>query len=163
MEAVGNAVQLYLIRHAIALEAEPGQSDDARPLSPEGIEKFKGVVRGLGRLEAQFDRLYHSPKLRAVQTAELLVPLLEGETTVTPYLAGEPSPELLKTLQGSSVALVGHEPWLSDLCAWLLMGRMEGGQFPFKKGGVALLEGTARPGSMKLVGFWSPRMLRSLG
>jgi phosphohistidine phosphatase len=163
MEAVGNAVQLYLIRHAIALEAEPGQSDDARPLSHEGIEKFKRVVRGLGRLEVQFDRLYHSPKLRAVQTAELLVPLLEGETEVTPYLADEPSPELLKTLQGSSVALVGHEPWLSDLCAWLLMGRMEGGQFPFKKGGVALLEGTAKPGSMKLVGFWSPKMLRSLG
>lgn len=163
MEAVGNAVQLYLIRHAIALEAEPGQSDDARPLSLEGIEKFKGVVRGLGHLEVQFDRLYHSPKLRAVQTAELLVPLLEGETEVTPYLAGEPSPELLKTLQGSSVALVGHEPWLSDLCAWLLMGRMKGGQFPFKKGGVALLEGTAKPGSMKLVGFWSPKMLRSLG
>ncbi len=163
MEAVGNAVQLYLIRHAIALEAEPGQSDDARPLSPEGIEKFKGVVRGLKQLEIALDHLYHSPKLRAVQTAELLVPLLNGETIVTPHLAEDPSPQLLKAITGQSVALVGHEPWLSDLCAWLLMGRMEGGQFPFKKGGVALLEGTAKPGSMKLVGFWSPKVLRSLG
>jgi len=156
-------VKLYLIRHAIALEAAPGQSDDARPLSLEGIEKFKEVVRGLERLKVKFDRLYHSPKLRAVQTAELLVPLLEGETEVTPYLAGEPSPELLKTLQGSSVALVGHEPWMSDLCAWLLTARQEGRSFPFKKGGVALLEGSPKPGGMKLLGFWPPKLLRRLG
>jgi phosphohistidine phosphatase len=163
MESLETTVELYLIRHAIALDAKPGQSDDARPLSSEGIEKFKGVVQGLGRLEVKFDRLYHSPKLRAVQTAELLVPLLEGETEVTPYLAGEPSPELLKTLQGSSVALVGHEPWMGDLCAWLLTARREGSTLPFKKGGVAYLEGTPKPGGMRLHGFWSPRLLRRLG
>ncbi len=156
-------MELYLVRHAIAEDALPGQPDDARPLSLEGIEKFKGVVRGLKRLEIALDRLYHSPKLRAVQTAELLLPLLNGETIVTPHLAEGPSPQLLKAIKGQSVALVGHEPWLSDLCAWLLMGQMEGGQFPFKKGGVALLEGTAKPGNMKLVGFWSPKMLRNLG
>jgi phosphohistidine phosphatase len=156
-------MRLYLIRHAIAIEATPGQSDDARPLSSEGIEKFKGVVQGLKRLGVGLDRLYHSPKLRAVQTAELLVPLLDGETEVTPHLAGEPSLELLKTLQGSSVALVGHEPWISDLCAWLMTARREGGALPFKKGGVAYLEGTPKPGGMRLLGFWSPRLLRRLG
>ncbi|MCX7784237.1 MAG: histidine phosphatase family protein [Meiothermus sp.] len=156
-------MELYLIRHAIALDAEPGQSDDPRPLSEAGIQKFKEAVRGLRRLDVRFDRLYHSPKLRAIQTAELLVPLLDGETEVTPYLATDPSPELLKTLVGASVGLVGHEPWMSDLCAWLLTGRRNGGQFPFKKGGVAWLEGTPKPGSMKLMGFWSPRVLRSLG
>ncbi|AWR86961.1 phosphohistidine phosphatase SixA [Meiothermus taiwanensis] len=156
-------MELYLIRHAIALEAAPGQSDDARPLSPEGIQKFSEVVRGLKRLGVRLDRLYHSPKLRAVQTAELLVPLLEGETEVTPYLAAEPSLALLETLQGSSVALVGHEPWMGELCAWLLTTRREGHTFPFKKGGVALLEGPPKPGQMKLLGFWAPRLLRRLG
>ncbi|GEM82963.1 phosphohistidine phosphatase [Meiothermus hypogaeus NBRC 106114] len=163
MEAEGLSVQLYLIRHAIALDAAPGQPDEARPLSQDGIQKFIGVVRGLKRLGVRLDRLYHSPRLRAVQTAELLVPLLEGETEVTPYLAAEPGPELLKTLQGNSVALVGHEPWISDLCAWLLHGRRGGAAFPFKKGGVAHLEGTPKPGQMKLLGFWSPRILRRLG
>ncbi len=157
------AVELYLIRHAVALEAAPGQSDDARPLSEEGIQKFSEAVQGLKRLGVRLDRLYHSPKLRAVQTAELLVPLLEGETEVTPYLAAEPSMELLQTLQGSSVALVGHEPWISELCAWLLTARREGQAFPFKKGGVALLDGPPKPGQMKLLGFWAPRLLRRLG
>ncbi|GIW32917.1 MAG: phosphohistidine phosphatase [Meiothermus sp.] len=163
MEAEGLSVQLYLIRHAIALDAAPGQPDEARPLSQDGIQKFIGVARGLKRLGVRLDRLYHSPRLRAVQTAELLVPLLDGETEVTPYLAAEPGPELLQTLQGNSVALVGHEPWISDLCAWLLYGRRGGAAFPFKKGGVAHLEGTPKPGQMKLLGFWSPRLLRRLG
>lgn len=157
------AVELYLVRHAIALEAAPGQSDDARPLSEEGIQKFRETVRGLKRLGVRLDRLYHSPKLRAVQTAELLVPLLEGETEVTPYLAAEPSMALLDTLQGSKVALVGHEPWISQLCAWLLIARREGHAFPFKKGGVALLEGSPKPGQMRLQGFWAPGLLRRLG
>lgn len=155
-------MELYLIRHAIALDAEPGQSDDARPLSEEGIQKFTEVVRGLKRLGVRLDRLYHSPKLRAVQTAELLVPLLDGETEVTPYLATDPSPDLLKSLVGESVGLVGHEPWMSELCAWLLTGRRSGGHFPFKKGGVAWLEGTPKPGGMKLRGFWAPKVLRGL-
>ncbi len=156
-------MELYLIRHAIALEAAPGQSDDARPLSEEGIRKFSEVVRGLKRLGVRLDRLYHSPKLRAVQTAELLVPLLEGETEVTPYLAAEPSLALLETLRGSSVALVGHEPWMGELCAWLVTGRREDRAFPFKKGGVALLEGLPQPGQMRLRGFWAPGLLRRLG
>ncbi len=110
-----------------------------------------------------FDRIYHSPKLRAVQTAELLTPLLEeGQTQVTPHLAEPPSEALLNTLEGSSVALVGHEPWLSSLCAWLLVGSPQGESFPFKKGGVAHLEGHPRPGQMRLLGFWSPRLLRKL-
>jgi phosphohistidine phosphatase len=66
-------------------------------------------------------------------------------------------------MQGSSVALVGHEPWISDLCAWLIIGRQEGHSLPFKKGGVAYLEGTPKPGGMRLLGFWSPRLLRRLG
>ncbi|MCS7067525.1 MAG: phosphohistidine phosphatase SixA [Meiothermus sp.] len=156
-------MELYLIRHAIALEAAPDQSDDARPLSEAGIQKFKEAVQGLKRLGTRFDRLYHSPKLRAIQTAELLVPLLDGETEVTPYLATEPGPELLKTLAGASVGLVGHEPWISELCAWLLTGHKKGETFPFKKGGVAWLEGTPKPGGMRLLGFWSPRVLRRLG
>lgn len=155
-------MKLYLIRHATALEAEPNQADEARPLSEEGVRKFSQVVGGLKRLGVRLDRLYHSPKLRAVQTAALLVPLLEGESEVTPYLAAAPSLELLKILQGSSVALVGHEPWMGELCAWLLTARREGQAFPFKKGGVALLEGPPEPGQMKLLGFWAPRLLRRL-
>ncbi|WP_027883108.1 phosphohistidine phosphatase SixA [Meiothermus rufus] len=156
-------MKLYLIRHAIAEEAQPDQPDAARALSAEGIARFKGVVRGLKRLGVTFDHLYHSPLLRAVQTADLLVGLLEGKSQVTPHLATEPGPELLQELYGETVALVGHEPWLGQLCAWLLTGQKEASSFPFKKGGVALLQGSPHPGQMQLLGFWSPKLLRHLG
>lgn len=154
------AMNLYLVRHAIAEDARDGQTDDQRALTKEGIQKFEGVVQGLKRLEVRFDRLYHSPKLRAVQTAELLTGLLKGESEVTPHLAASPSLELLNQLEGESIALVGHEPWMGELCAWLVTGKTNGAAFPFKKGGIAWLEGSLSPGGMRLLAFLPPKFLR---
>jgi phosphohistidine phosphatase len=156
-------MELYLVRHAIAEEALPGQPDDTRPLSPQGVERFREVVKGLKRLNLRFDRLYHSPKLRAVQTADLLGPLLDGESEVTPYLAEPPGPKLLRAVQGETVALVGHEPWMSQLCALLTLGDSQAGRsFVFKKGGVAHLGGEPKPGGMRLLALLTPRILRRL-
>lgn len=156
-------MELYLVRHAIAEEALPGQPDDTRPLSAEGVKRFREVVKGLKRLGIRFDRLYHSPKLRAVQTANLLGDVLKGESEVTPYLAEPPSTKLLKTLQGERVALVGHEPWTGQLCALLLLGDPDSaGAFEFKKGGVARLGGDPKPGGMKLLALLNPRILRRI-
>lgn len=152
-------MELYLVRHAIAVDGTP---DDARPLSEEGRQRFAEVVKGLHKLGVKLERIYHSPKLRAVQTADLLTPLLQGETIVTPYLAEVPSPQLLQAIQGSAVALVGHEPWISDLCAWLVMGEHQGQHFPFKKGGIAHLEGEPKPAGMHLLAFLPPKVLRSV-
>ncbi|MER3444431.1 MAG: phosphohistidine phosphatase SixA [Meiothermus sp.] len=157
-------MKLFLVRHAIAADALPGQDDDARPLTPEGIERFGRMVRALEKLSVGFDRIYFSPKLRAVQTADLLMPLLEGEAEaeVTPYLAEPPSSALLEQLRGESVALVGHEPWMGELCAWLVTGERRGEHFPFKKGGVAHLEGRPEPGGMRLLAFLPPAIGRKL-
>jgi phosphohistidine phosphatase len=154
-------VELYLVRHAIALDALPGQSDHERPLSNEGIEKFKRCVKGLGKLGIELDHIYYSPKLRTVQTAKLLTPLLKGNSEANPWLATPPSAELLAGLRGNSVALVGHEPWMGELCSWLLSGQ-PGEHFPFKKGGLAHLRGTPKPGQMSLVAFLPPAVLREL-
>lgn len=150
------------MRHAIALDALPGQSDDARPLSKEGVEKFKRCVQGLRRLEVELDRIYYSPKVRAVQTADLLMPLLKGEAGVMPWLAAPPTEDLLVGLEGELVAVVGHEPWMGELCAWLVSGQKRGQNFPFKKGGIAHLSGLARPGQMHLVAFLPPSILRAI-
>jgi phosphohistidine phosphatase len=156
-------MRLYVIRHAIAVDAA-GAGDDARELTEEGRERFAEGVRGLERAGVRFDRLLHSPLVRAVQTAELAARLVEGETEVSPHLTSAPTPELLAALAGESVAVVGHEPWLSELVAWLISGeRALGHAFPLKKGGVAVLEGNPRPGDMVLIGFYSPAFLRELG
>jgi len=107
----------------------------------------------------RFDRLYHSPLLRAVQTAELMSKLAK-ETVVTPALAQSPEPSLLEQLEGDVVGLVGHEPWMGETVSWLLTGDMNSAAFFFKKGGVAWLEGEPLPGGMMMRAFLPPKFLR---
>jgi phosphohistidine phosphatase len=157
-------MRLYVIRHAIAAEPSPERPDAARPLTPEGRERFARAVRGARRLGWRLDRLYHSPLVRAVQTAVLLRPLLKGPATALPDLARAPDEEMLAHLEGERVALVGHEPHLGALVAWLVTGdAARGERFRFKKGGFAVLEGEPRPGAMTLRELVAPGLLRRVG
>lgn len=153
-------MELFLIRHAIA---EDGEDDDVRPLSPKGTKRFKDTVDALRVLDVRFDRILHSPKLRAVQTAALLEPLLDGVRDETPLLAISPSAALLELLFGNVVAIVGHEPYLSTLLAWLVTGEATlGGAFELKKGSVARLEGPPTPKGMKLRLLLPPATMRQM-
>jgi phosphohistidine phosphatase len=137
-------MELTLIRHALA---EPGADDSARPLSKKGRRRF--------------ERVLHSPKRRAVETAELLAPLCEGELEATPLLAKPPGVDLWERLSGERLAVVGHEPHLSNLLSWLVTGEADGGAcFELKKGAVAQLEGEPGPGGMRLCALLSPKVLR---
>lgn len=157
-------MNLLIIRHAKAVERRKGLEDASRALTDQGRQRFIASVAGLGRLGVKLDRVYHSPWLRAVQTAELLTPLLKGSTEVTPWLAAPPAPQLLELLEGDSVSVVGHEPWLTALISLLLHGTTQfGDRFELKKGGVACLEGQPRAGSMRLTALYPPRALRAGG
>jgi phosphohistidine phosphatase len=93
-----------------------------------------------------------------------LRPLIAGELIESSRLAQAPARALLEELRGARIALVGHEPWLSELLAWLTVGAAElGPRFVLKKGGVAWLEGTLAPGGMRLRSMWSGKVLRALG
>lgn len=151
-------MELFLIRHAIA---EDGDDDDARALTKKGRARFGAVVALLDALGVRFDRVLHSPKLRAVQTADCLRALVDGPFEVTNHLVGAPSKALLAACEGDRVALVGHEPMLSALLAWLVTGEVSGGSFELKKGAVACLEGQPAPGGMTLRWLVPPRVARA--
>jgi phosphohistidine phosphatase len=157
-------VELFLIRHAIAAPVTEGGSDAERPLTDEGRKRFARQVRGLERIGVRLDRVLHSPWTRAVQTAELLHRILDGESAVEPGLAREPDAELAALLaRGERVAAVGHEPWMSELLALLVTGnKTHAERFRFKKGQVAWLEGEAKGRGMQLVASLPPRVLRRL-
>ncbi|MBM3225556.1 MAG: phosphohistidine phosphatase, partial [Candidatus Tectomicrobia bacterium] len=135
-------MELLVIRHAIAAPGSMHLPDAERPLTPEGRARFTQVIQGLQHLKIHLDQLYHSPWRRAVETAELLTPLLEGAAVSHAGLARPPGLELLETIGGERVAVVGHQPWMGELVAWLTMGTLvDGSLFAFKRGGVAWLEG----------------------
>jgi phosphohistidine phosphatase SixA len=149
-------VDLFLVRHGPAGHHDPSRwPDDAdRPL--DDVSKTKAAAAGLVRVVPEVDAVLSSSFVRAWQTAELL------------HEAGWPEAERLRELEvgvpaiamvgllhrrtEGSLALVGHEPQLSQLAS-LLCG---GGTFQLKKGGaIAIADGILR---------WSltPRVLRLL-
>jgi phosphohistidine phosphatase len=164
-------VELLVIRHAAAVERIEGISDAddaARPLTERGRRRFRRVVRGLRRLGLDVERVLHSPWTRAVQTADLLDRLVDGDLAAarrpSPSLAGPPRAELFADLAaagGDRVAVIGHEPWLGELVTLLVTGATHHADaLPLRKGGVAWLDGDPVPGGMRLRAFLPPRVLR---
>ena len=66
-------MELFVIRHGIAVPGSMLLADADRPLTPEGRKRFSQAVAGLQRLGVRCDRLYHSPWLRAVGERVALV------------------------------------------------------------------------------------------
>lgn len=161
-------MQLLVIRHAIAVDRSPEVDDAERPLTARGRRRFEQVARGLAALELGVELILTSPWRRARETAELLDELADGREPVDcAPLAAPPRAELLSAIATAGVtriAVVGHEPWLGELIAQLTSGdARHGEQFPLKKGGVAVLEGEARPGGMVLRALLPPRVTRRVG
>jgi len=155
-------MNLFIIRHAIA---EPGEPDAERELTQEGVRKMKRAVRGMRELRWSFDRVLTSPWRRAAATADLLAPLCDEEPITTELLCEKPRAELLALIAetGQTTAVVGHEPWLTELIAWLAFGDSRHGEaLDLKKSGVVWLEGAAIPGGMKILALLPPKILREL-
>ncbi len=148
------------MRHGIAAD-EADEGDAARPLTARGRERTLEVVAGLERLKLKGDHVYTSPLRRAIETASLLGPINRGGVTVLPELGAPPSPGLLAELTYDRAILVGHMPWLAELCGIVTLGVPEGGAaLDWRKGGVAWLVGDLRPAGMALRAFLPPRILR---
>ena len=162
-------LEVYLVRHAIAAERGPEYPDDTkRPLTRDGIARFRRAAKALAALDVDVDQIITSPLLRTKQTAEILAQALRSRPPVVTAesLAPEGSPtdvfqELAKQLRKGRVALVGHEPNLGELAARLIGSRTP---IEFKKGAICRIDFEILPpkGPGHLRWFVTPRMLRKL-
>ena len=158
-------MQLFVIRHALAEESTPGGDDASRELTKEGAKKLKQVVRGMRTLDIKFARILSSPWARALQSAELLEPICDRAPITTDLLCQPPRSELLAQIAelGEDTAIVGHEPWLGQLVAWLAFGDTRHGEaFALQKAGVVWLEGNVIPHGMLVRAVLPPKFLRAL-
>ncbi|MGE5249579.1 MAG: phosphohistidine phosphatase SixA [Bacteroidota bacterium] len=140
-------MKLYIVRHAIAVdEGTPGYEDDSqRPLTDEGRKKMKRVARGLREFGVEFDQILTSPYVRARDTAQILADEFNLEKRVAfsdrlipPGDFDGLVDEISEKYDVDSLALVGHEPMLSQLISWLVTGGTEA-PVTLKKGGVGCL------------------------
>ncbi|HWD69277.1 MAG TPA: histidine phosphatase family protein [Solirubrobacteraceae bacterium] len=123
---------LWLLRHA---EAAEGRPDEARPLTPRGIEQARIAGLALAQLGVTVEHCLSSPKRRAMETARLACEPLGIEITAEPAIAGSTyDPERLAAGLGETV-LVGHNPSISNV-----LRDMTGVRAHLRKGGIAAVQ-----------------------
>jgi len=161
-------MRLLIVRHAIALpHGTPGYADNDRPLTPDGELKFREAARGLARILDAPDALLTSPFLRARQTAAIAAEAWGGpepkEASALASGSFDAQAELLDDYpEDATVAVFGHEPWVSELLARLI-GTRHSDRLAFKKGGAALVNVPGRlADGGSLAWRLPPRLLRKL-
>ena len=132
------------MRHAAAVQAETGISDGHRSLTRAGRDSVRAVGRVLREASVAFDVLVTSPLVRAVQTAELLADATDYLGEIASHAAFTPGAHPRITLErlavypeARSIAIVGHEPCMSDLAAFIVA---QPGFAPFRQAQVCLFE-----------------------
>jgi phosphohistidine phosphatase len=166
-------VNLLIVRHGPAGDREEwektGKDDSLRPLTPKGKKAVRKAAAGLVRLVPSLDFIATSPWIRAAQTAELVNKEYGVDVVEVEELTADHRPEELTSWLGQQrdrevVALVGHEPHLSQLVGYLLTGRSDS-IVDLKKGGACLLElvDPSKAGTGCLEWLMTDRELRRLG
>ena len=128
-------MHVYLCRHA---QATPGDPDELRELTPEGVEQARALGDALARHPAPPVLVLSSPLLRARQTAGAIGSAAGVAVRVADDLApGATIETLTQLLDGipGPVAVVGHQPDCSEI-AYALTGRDPG----FPVAGMVTLE-----------------------
>ena len=132
---------LYLVQHA---EAKREEEDPQRPLSEKGIKDLKKVAVHVSRLNLKITQIFHSGKVRAKQTAEVLAESLKPAHGVKEIDGLSPldDPAIwAERLEGitAGIVLVGHLPHLEKLASLLLCGDKDKRIIAFKMGGIICL------------------------
>ncbi|MGI0086937.1 MAG: phosphohistidine phosphatase SixA [Nitrosotalea sp.] len=116
-------MDLFILRHGEAGRSSATVKDDSkRALTVEGEGQIKDISKGIKALGIEFDYIFTSPLLRAKQTAELVSKIVVSKNQIKELDELKPEGNKLQLYnklsnlkQDSSVLLVGHEPYLSEL------------------------------------------------
>lgn len=125
---------VYLVRHG---EAVPEEADPKRPLSAKGRNEVEGTARELRGEGAKIDEIWHSEKLRAKQTAQIIARDLGVKRVVEKkgLKPDDPAAPIAELIRQSSkpILIAGHLPFIPKLVSLL---KPELGKIELKTGGV---------------------------
>ncbi len=157
-------MRLYIVRHGKAC-AEA--IDPARPLTPEGITQTRKIADFLKTHGHSVEAVFHSPKLRAQQTAEIFHKIINpaAAMTVKKYLSPEDDIKLIIKDIGKTeknLMIVGHLPFVDRLVSFFIFGDESQLVAKFFESSVAVLERGAHQG-WQLILFLTPGSLSDRG
>lgn len=153
-------MKVYLVRHG---EAVPAAEDAARVLTDKGREdaaRLAAVLKGQG---VRVDKLWHSTRLRAIQTAEIVAREI-GARDVSQRRDGlGPDDDVERWAQelvgvAEDLMLVGHLPFLKRLASLLLTRTLDYDVPGFAVAGAVCLE-RMKTGAWRFVWALGPEMV----
>lgn len=133
-------MKLYLVQHG---EATSKEADPNRPLTGKGKKDVSRMAEFLKKKGIRVIATWHSEKLRAIQTAQILGEAVSVEIVKQEGLApNDPVDKWLEELNTrfKDVMIVGHLPFLERLASLLLMGDETSPTAGFKPGAVVCLK-----------------------
>lgn len=115
-------MKIYLIQHGDSLDKTV---DPERPLSTKGKKDIQSLATFLSQLNIKVNRIFHSGKLRAKQTAEILSKSIHSQNGIS-ILPGIEPEDLISPIAyeieswQEDVLLAGHLPFMSKLVSKLI-------------------------------------------
>lgn len=120
-------MKVHIVRHAQAVERSTNLPDEQRYITCRGRKKFRKVAASLKKMDIDPDIIFTSPKIRAVQTAEILSETIQfnGKIQISPELALGPDSESIAAIirsvkSANEIVIIGHEPFLGETIGQLL-------------------------------------------
>ena len=155
-------MKLYLVQHGDAL---PKDVDPERGLSDKGKKDVTHMADLLARGHVQVNRIFHSGKKRAEQTALLLQNCLApgGEFAQVDGMAPlDPVNTLVTEIDAwqENTMLVGHLPFMAKIVSHLVTGNENSTLVNFQPGSVVCLERN-ESGDWIIVWMVRPELVRS--
>ena len=132
---------LYLVQHGKSL---PKDVDPECSLSKEGVSEVKLIAGVAENYHVKVQKIFHSGKKRASQTAALLYDILKPPQEVAEMPGLGPMDDVDAVVPkldvDANVMLVGHLPFMERLVSRLTTGRAEHTIFKFQNGGIVCLD-----------------------
>ncbi len=154
-------MNLYITRHG---DADNAARDSERPLSELGRSEARRIAAFLGSIGVSVPAVWHSEKLRAKQTAEILARVVGGDLEERPGLTPNADAEALaaelRHWQAGDLYIVSHLPLVSILASNLVSGDASAA-WAFETCGTACLEREAT-GRWWIKWFLTPSTLPEL-
>lgn len=137
-------MKLLLVQHGKSFSRE---QDPERGLTTEGSNEAEQIAKQLSRAGVSLDAILHSGKLRAQQTAEIFATALQSSQGIQEIAGINPNDDVQAFATNipavETVMVIGHLPFMENLCTLLMTGKSEPVAVKFQNAGVVCLESTA--------------------
>ncbi len=159
-------MKIFLTRHAEAIDYETATvtNDEHRFITSKGRKTTRKVVKALKTELESVAKIFTSPLIRAVQTAEIFATALKFEGEVEPVnelknesLFGSLQKLLETNSDLSSVMLTGHEPKISSLVKSFSDKK---DLIEFRKSAVCLIDYDTKESTGKFIWYFDPKCMK---